>query len=149
MVYPAVYAPRGVVACESLQLEVDHLVQGGPDVVFLEYLQYILHERPDELKEEVKAHVNNLCGKADSVFLGYAWCGSLKGITSELKVPTAMIETDDCTSALLTPAVYLAERRKCAGTYYATPYISRNNMLERYYDKFTSEVDEKSIADVV
>ncbi len=138
----------GVVACESLQLEIDHLVQGDLDVVFLEYLPYKLHEKPDELKEEVKAHVNNLYGKVDSVFLGYAWCRSLKGVTSELKVPTAMIETDDCISALLTPAIYITERRKCAGTYYATPYLSRNNILERYYDKFTSEVDTESIADV-
>lgn len=138
----------GVVACESLQLVIDHLVQGDSDVVFIEYLPYKLHERPDDLKKEVKTHVDKLYGNVDSVFLGYAWCRSLKGITSELKVPTAMIETDDCISALLTPSVYTNERQKCAGTYYATPYLSRNDILERYYEKFTSEADEEAIADV-
>ena len=138
----------GVVACESLQLEVDHLVQNDPDVVFVEYLSYKLRERPNDLKEEVKIHVNNLFGKVNTVFLGYAWCRSLKGITSELNVPTVMIETDDCISALLTPSIYLDERQKCAGTYYATPYLSRNDILERYYDKFASEVDEELLADI-
>ncbi|WP_400207150.1 DUF1638 domain-containing protein [Candidatus Methanomassiliicoccus intestinalis] len=133
----------GIIACDSFKEEINYLTEGDPDIIFKEYLQFGLHEHPDELKSTVIDHVNALQGKVDAVFLGYGWCQSLKGITSQLAVPTVMIEADDCVCALLTPEGYAEERHKCAGTYYATPYFSKDFGLDRFYNKFCDQLGEE------
>ena len=133
----------GIIACDSFKEEINYLTEGDPDIIFKEYLQFGLHEHPDELKRTVIDHVNALQGKEDAVFLGYGWCQSLKGITSQLAVPTVMIEADDCVCALLTPEGYAEERHKCAGTYYATPYFSKDFGLDRFYNKFCDQLGEE------
>jgi len=57
----------------------------------------------------------------DAVFLGYGICQSLTGITSQLEVPTAMLQADDCIGAFLTPSDYEREKRVCAGTWFLSP----------------------------
>lgn len=54
-----------------------------------------------------------------------------------------MIEADDCVCALLTPEGYAEERHKCAGTYYATPYFSKDFGLDRFYNKFCDQLGEE------
>lgn len=111
----------GIVACETFRRELDMITQGDEDIVHKEYLEFGLHEYPEELKRTVVEKVNALEGKVDAVFLGYGYCQSLKGITARMRVPTVMIEADDCVGAFLTPSGYERERKTCAGTWYATP----------------------------
>lgn len=114
----------GIIACESFERGLDFLIQGDPDIVHKEYLEFGLHEYPEELKKKVIEKVNALEGKVDAVLLGYGICSSLKDITNELVVPTIQLEGDDCISVLLTQKEYEKERKKCAGTMYHTPYFS-------------------------
>jgi len=111
----------GIVACETFRRELDMITQNDDEIVHKEYLEFGLHEFPEELKRTVVQKVNALQGKVDAVFLGYGYCQSLKGITARMTVPTVMIEADDCVGAFLTPQGYEAQRKKCAGTWYATP----------------------------
>lgn len=60
----------------------------------------------------------------DAVFLGFGTCNSLKDVRKELVVPTVTIEADDCVGALLTNEEYAREKKVCAGTMFAIPFIS-------------------------
>ncbi len=114
----------GIVACETFKREIEHLLEDDDDdIVFKEYLEFGLHEYPEELKRAVVDKVNSLEGKVDAVFLGYGICQSLKDITRRMKVPTVMMDVDDCVGALITSAEYERERKRCAGTWYATPFF--------------------------
>jgi hypothetical protein len=114
----------GIVACEAFKGEIERLTAGDPDVVFKEYLEFGLHTNPENMKKVIIEKVNGLEEKVDSVFLGYGYCQSLTNVTSQLRIPTAMLETDDCIAVLLTPSEYESERKKCAGTWYNTPFFA-------------------------
>ena len=135
----------GVVACETFKREIEHLLEGhDDDVAYKEYLEFGLHEYPEELKRSVVEKVNSLKGKVDAVFLGYGICQSLKDITSKMKVPTVMLEVDDCVGALITSEEYEKERKKCAGTWYATPFFCEKG--ESWFDKkLLKELGEEQV----
>ncbi len=114
--------PRiGIIACETFKREIDLLTEGDSDIVHKEYLEFRLHEYPEELKKAVVDKVDALAGRVDAVFLGYGICQSLKGITERIRVPTIMMEEDDCVGVLLTTSEYERERKICAGTFFTTP----------------------------
>jgi len=123
----------GVVACESFRKEMDILTDDDPDIVHKEYLEFGLHSYPQDLKRAVVEHVNALQGKVDAVFLGFGTCNSLKEVRRELVVPTVTIEADDCVGALLTNEEYARERKVCAGTLFAIPFVSE--MGTEYFEK--------------
>ncbi|MCX6650342.1 MAG: DUF1638 domain-containing protein [Methanomassiliicoccales archaeon] len=110
-----------IIACEILKPELEKLTEGWDDVVHKEYLEFALHINVDELRAKVQDKVDALTGQADAVFLGYAVCQSLSGITSKLKVPTVMLEGDDCIAAILGPVEYERQKRLCGGTWFNTP----------------------------
>ncbi|MBM5805640.1 MAG: DUF1638 domain-containing protein [Candidatus Verstraetearchaeota archaeon] len=111
----------GIVACEIFKKEIEHLTEGDPDIVYREYLEFALHLNSANLREKVSEKVNALKGKVDAVFLGYGICQSLTGITSQLQVPTAMLQVDDCIGAFLTPPEYEREKKICTGTWFMSP----------------------------
>jgi hypothetical protein len=113
-----------IIACESFKREMDHLVQNDSDIVHKEYLEFGLHEYPQELKAKVIEKVNQLEGQVDAVLLGYGTCQSLKDVHMQMRVPTIMFEEDDCVGVFLTSPEYEKERKKCTGTWFATPYFS-------------------------
>jgi hypothetical protein len=114
----------GIVACEVFEKEIDLLTEGDHDIVYKEYVEFGEHVFPEKMKETLIKKVNALEGKVDSVFLGYGVCQSLKGVTNSLRVPTIMLEADDCIGTFLTQAGYEAERKKCTGTWFAIPFFS-------------------------
>lgn len=111
----------GIIACDILKPEIEFLTKDDPDFVVREYLEFALHEYPQEMKAKIIETVNKYEGELDAVFLGYATCQSLDGVTKELKVPTVMLKGADCIDVLLTPQEYNAEKRKCAGTWFVSP----------------------------
>jgi len=121
------------VACESFRKEMDLITEGDPDIVHKEYLEFGLHSYPQDLKRAVVEHVNALAGKVDAVFLGFGTCNSLKDVCKELVVPTVTIEADDCVGALLTNEEYAREKKICAGTLFAIPFVSE--MGTEYFEK--------------
>jgi hypothetical protein len=117
----------GIIACETFERGLEQLIKDDRDIVHKEYLEFGLHEYPEELKKAVIEKVNALEGKVDAVLLGYGICNSLRDVTHQMRVPTVRLEADDCIGALITPAEYEKERKKCAGTMYHTPYFARMN----------------------
>jgi hypothetical protein len=111
----------GVVGCDVIKREIEKVIGDDPSVVHKEYLEYGLHIDPAKLKFTILDKVNALEGKVDAVFLGYGICQSLKGITEQLRVPTVMLDVDDCIGAVLTPQGYAEEKRQCTGTWFNTP----------------------------
>lgn len=110
-----------IIACDIFQKEIDLLVENDPDVVHKEYLEFALHDNPDILRIRILEKVHALVGKVDAVFLGYAVCQSLKGISNELPIPTVMLDADDCIGVFLTPLEYADEKSKCPGTWFNSP----------------------------
>lgn len=124
----------GIVACETFERGLEHLLRdGAEDVVHKEYLEFGLHEWPEELKKAVVEKVNALEGKVDAVLLGYGICNSLRGITDQVRVPTVQLVGDDCIGVLITPEEYDRERQICAGTMYHTPYFAK--MGREWFEK--------------
>jgi hypothetical protein len=117
----------GIVACETFERGLELLTKDDPDIAYKEYLEFGLHEWPDNLKKTVIDKVNSLEGRVDAVLLGYGICNSLRDITEQLKVPTIQLVGDDCIGVLITPAEYDRERKICAGTLYHTPYFAKMN----------------------
>jgi hypothetical protein len=111
----------GIVACDILKREIEFMTKDDPEIVHREYLEFALHIDSANLKATVKEKVNSLKGKVDAVFLGYAICQSLRDVTKEVDVPTAMLESDDCIGAFITPSEYEKEKRKCTGTWFSSP----------------------------
>jgi hypothetical protein len=110
-----------IVACDVLKNEIEFLTKGDPDFVHREYLEFALHENPDNMRKVIIEKVNSLKGTADSVLLGYATCQSLIGITDVLEVPTATLQGADCIGVLLGAEEYEAEKKKCTGTWFSSP----------------------------
>jgi hypothetical protein len=110
----------GIIACDIWKREIDVVVGNDDSIVHKEYLEFALHVDSAKLKATVIEKVNSLEGKVDAVFLGYAICQSLKGVKEELRVPTVMLDADDCIGALLSPLRYAEEKRKVTGTWFNT-----------------------------
>lgn len=111
----------GIVACDVLKPEIEFLTKDDPDFVVREYLEFALHEYPQEMKQKIIDTINKYWGKVDAIFLGYAICQSLENVTDLVKVPTAMLKGVDCIDAVLTPPEYEREKKICTGTWFMTP----------------------------
>jgi hypothetical protein len=129
----------GIISCETFERNLEPLIKDDPDIVHKEYLRFGLHEHPEELKKTVIEKVNALEGKVGAVLLGYGICNSLKDIVQQLNVPTIQLRGDDCIGVLITPEEYAAERKKCAGTMYHTPYFAKMNR-EWFENKMREEM---------
>ena len=111
----------GIIACDILKPEIEYLTKDDPDFVVREYLEFALHEYPQDMKRKIIETVNSYEGELDAIFLGYAICNSLEGVTSLLKVPTVMLRGVDCIDVLLTPEEYAREKKICTGTWFISP----------------------------
>jgi hypothetical protein len=111
----------GIVACEILKEEIEKLTAGDPDIVHREYLEFALHVYPEEMRRTIVEKVNALEGKVDAVFIGYAVCQSLNDLPDAVKVPSVMLEGDDCISVIIGPVEYQKEKATCTGTWFSSP----------------------------
>lgn len=128
----------GIIACETFKRGLEVVLKDDPDIVHKEYLEFGLHEYPEELKKAVISKVNALEGEVDAVFLAYGICNSLKDVVKEMTVPTVTMDAaDDCIGVLITPGEYEKERKKCAGTMYHTPYFAL--MGREWFEKKVAE----------
>ncbi|MDR3282009.1 MAG: DUF1638 domain-containing protein [Candidatus Methanoplasma sp.] len=111
----------GILACDILKNEIEFLTKDDPDFTYREYLEFALHENPENMKAVIIEKVSSMKGKVDVVFLGYATCQSLRGIIDALDVPTVMLQGADCIDALLGSEDYEAEKKICTGTWFSSP----------------------------
>ena len=126
----------GIVACDILKEEIELLTKDDKDFVHREYLEFALHEDPANMKRVILEKVNALDGKVDAVFLGYAVCQSLQGVTEELKVPTVMLPGADCIDVLLGTDEYNREKKICAGTWFSSPGWAKegiNGLIKEFH----------------
>jgi hypothetical protein len=107
-----------VLACGAIKDEVEKVIGDDPDFVQREYLDFGLHIHPSELRLKIEEKLRELEGRYDAVFLGYAHCQCLKGIPARVKVPTIMLETEDCIAAFLTPQGYQAQKKSGGITWF-------------------------------
>ena len=124
----------GIVACEVLRHEIEHLTKDDPDFVHREYLKFALHEDAKNMKKLIIEAVNALEGKVDAVLLGYAICQSLENVTAEFKVPAVMMPGADCIDTLLGDE-YAAEKKKCVMTWFSSPgwaQVGRQGFIEQF-----------------
>ena len=111
----------GIVACDILKNEIEHLTKDDPDFVRREYLEFALHEHPEEMRIRIEDTVNSLKGEVDAVLIGYGICNSLQGIATAVEVPSVLMEGADCIDILLGSQEYCAEKKMCPGTWFSSP----------------------------
>jgi hypothetical protein len=112
------YMRIAIVACDAIREEIEAVTAGDDQVVVREYLDFGYHLEPDTMKQALVNKVNSLQGQVDVVFLGYAHCQSLKGLPDILKVPTVMIEEEDCIAALLGTEEYHHQKKNGGITWF-------------------------------
>lgn len=118
----------GIVACDILKHEIEALTAGDEDIVHREYLEFALHFYPEEMREKVMEAVNRLEGKVDAVLIGYATCQSLGSLDKMVRVPSVMLEGDDCISVLMGPRPYAEAKAECTGTWFSSPGWAQQGM---------------------
>ena len=131
----------GIIACDILKPEIEFLTKDDPDFVVREYLEFALHAYPEDMKQTIIDTVNKYEGQLDAVFLGYAVCQSLEGVTKCLKVPTVMLEGADCIDVLLTPEEYTREKKICAGTWFISPGWAKQGLNGMIKELHLDEVE--------
>jgi hypothetical protein len=57
-------------------------------------------------------------GQYDAVFLGYAYCQTLKGMPEKVNVPLVMLEYEDCIAAMLPDEEYHREKKSGGITWF-------------------------------
>lgn len=108
----------GILGCDAIRHELEIVTADDPDVVYREYLEFGLHLHPTDLKEVILEKVEALPDDVDVLFLGYGHCQALKDLPSRLKVPTVMLDHEDCIAALLTPERYHKEKNNGGITWF-------------------------------
>ncbi|MBQ2762760.1 MAG: DUF1638 domain-containing protein [Candidatus Methanomethylophilaceae archaeon] len=142
----------GIIACDILKPEIEHLTENDSDFVVREYLEFALHENPQRMREVIIETVNKYEGQLDAIFLGYAICQSLDGVINELKVPAVMLDGADCIDVLLTTKEYNNEKRKCAGTWFSSPgwaLEGTNGLIKEMHLDSVEGVDPQFFLDIL
>jgi hypothetical protein len=142
----------GILGCDILKPEIEFLTKDDPDFVVREYLEFALHEYPQMMRAKIIETVNKYEGELDAIFLGYATCQSLDGVTNELKVPTVMLKGADCIDVLLTTQEYNAEKRKCSGTWFVSPgwaIEGVNGLIKEFHLDSVEGVDPQFFLDIL
>ncbi len=107
-----------------LKRELAMVLPKFPEVTEVVWLESALHVDPPELKKRAIDQINEMKGRVDVIFLGYAYCQSLKGIEAEVDVPVVLPPYDDCLALLLTPERYAEEKKRERGTFFLTPSLA-------------------------
>jgi len=129
MTSSVIHAMRiGLIACDILEPEFEHLIKDDADFVHKEYVEFALHVYPEDMRTKLIEKVNALKGRVDAVLLGYAVCQSLGGFADAVDVPTVMFDGDDCICVLLGAKEYTREKKICAGTWFSSPGWAREGM---------------------
>ena len=111
----------GILACDIIKNEIEHIVKDDPDFTERKYLEFALHEDPQHMREVIIEEGNAMLQNVDVLFLGYAVCQSLDGIEKEFSKPVIKLPGADCIDALLGPDEYTREKKICAGTWFNSP----------------------------
>jgi hypothetical protein len=111
----------GVVACEIMRHELEHLLPSFPEVSDVIFLEAALHCSLDRMRATVLEKMRSLQDSVDVIFLGYGFCRSMRGIEDEMEIPVVMPQMDDCIQILMTPQKYATEIRKEVGTWFMSP----------------------------
>jgi hypothetical protein len=142
----------GLVACDIFEPEFEHLIKDDPDFVHKEYVEFALHENPEEMRRTLLEKVNALKGNVDAVLLGYAVCQSLGGFTEAADVPTVMFEGDDCICVFLGAKEYTREKKICTGTWFSSPGWARegiNGIIKEMHLDSVEGVDPMEFMDIM
>lgn len=142
----------GLIACDIFEPEFEQMIGNDPDFVHKEYVEFALHECPENMRETLLGKVNALKGKVDAVLLGYAVCQSLGGFTEAAEVPTVMFEGDDCICVFLGAKEYTREKKICTGTWFSSPGWARegtNGLIKEMHLDSVEGVDPMEFMDMM
>ena len=107
-----------IVACNIFKSQLQHMDLKGVNV---EYLDQILHRRPEQLREELQSALNRYEGYSRVLF-GYGRCSNaVLGLKTNSAQELIIPRTEDCISIFLgSKKTYLKEFHDNPGTYYFT-----------------------------
>ena len=108
----------GILGCDAIRKEIEMVTANDPDVVYREYLEFGLHLHPDDLKSAILKKLDSIPVGVDALFLGYGHCQALKDIPKSIRVPTVMLEYEDCIAAMITPERYHHEKHNGGITWF-------------------------------
>ena len=77
----------GLLACDILKREFEHIIGDDPDFVEKQYLEFALHADPENMKKVIMEEAEKMLRRVDVLLLGYAVCNSLEGIDKRFSKP--------------------------------------------------------------
>ncbi len=77
----------GVLGCDAIRNELDVIIANDPDVVYKEYLEFGLHLRPDDPREDHPGEDKIVACRRGRAILRVPHCQSLKGLPEMVDIP--------------------------------------------------------------
>lgn len=140
-----------IIACGVLEPELEYLAKDSPHEVVVQLLEAGLHDRPDLLREQAQAAIQQAEEEGfDAIALGYGLCGrGVSGLIAR-KVQVVIPRAHDCMTLFMgSRAAYRKQFAADPGTFYITPGWYENKVRplghdrERHYDSGT-EIEQDS-----
>lgn len=124
--------PIAVLACSVFESEIALHARGAEHILETRLVEMGLHDRPDELRRRLQAHVDELDARDDieAIAMAYGLCGlgtaGLRAGRHALVFPRA----HDCITLFMgSREAYIEQRRRQPGCYYYTPGWNRNRRV--------------------
>lgn len=125
-------AAPAIIACDVFADELNALGGKAPPWTCIRWLEMGLHDRPDALRREVQAVIDewDAAGDFDEIVLAYGLCGNgLLGIEARRK-RLVLPRAHDCISVLLGgPRAHESLLKENPGTYFYSPGWIRNRRV--------------------
>jgi hypothetical protein len=110
-----------LISCNVFQRELCAAIADSPNIIDPEFLELGLHERPEGLRAEVQARVDEASADYDAILLGYGLCGNgLSGLRARAQ-PLVLARAHDCCTILLGSRAAFLER---FGDNFSAPWSS-------------------------
>lgn len=152
--------PYALLACDVFEEELNELIGEPPPWKALATLEMGLHDRPDELRQEVQKKIFELeeTSEITHIVLAYALCGNgLAGVHAG-RLPLVITRAHDCISILLGDVKkHMAMNREQPGKYfyspgwirrYRVPGPDRDTHLKEFYTERYPD-DEEMVEDLI
>jgi hypothetical protein len=117
-----------LLACNVFEREIEMLAGGAPHVVETRYYEIALHDRPDLLRANLQAEIDEIDARddIDAVVLAYGLCGRGTAGLRAGRHPFVIPRAHDCITVFLgSKEAYTTHQKCCPTCYYYTPGWNR------------------------
>lgn len=126
---PLAMQPKiALLACSVFEREIEMLAEGSPHLVETRFYEIALHDRPDLLRANLQAEIDEVDARddIDAIVLAYGLCGLGTAGLRATHHPLVFPRAHDCITVFLgSKEAYSGHQKRCPTCYYYTPGWNR------------------------